>query len=190
MMKKIFVQVLLILLLVPLPAALHAGACPDTRPAGFVIAGLAPDEVPAGPSTASSAGEEVRSGESVRKEEAAVREEVRRYLGGNGFLTIGKSWQDREKFWAAPSEIVPGPGEKTNGSTWNEFYYQNFRLSLSTMPGEDDHLKRLTPWETPETRRWERFQNLPGQLRSGSYRETIEGVGVIVEPRIRLGIEF
>ncbi len=190
MMKKLLVQVLLILLLAPQPAALHAGSRPDFRPAGFIIAGLTPDEVPAGPSTASSAGEEVHSGESVRKEEAAVREELPRYLGGNGFLPFGRSWRDREKFWAAPSDTGPGQGEKTNGSTWNEFYYGNFRLSLSTMPGEDDHLKRLTPWETPETRRWERFQSLPGQLRSGSYRETIEGVGVIVEPRIRLGIEF
>ncbi len=190
MMKKLLVQVLLILLLAPLPAALPAGAHPDSRPAGFHIAGLAPDEVPAGPSPASSAGEEVRSGESVRKEQAAVREEVRRYLGGDGMLPFGRSWRDREKFWAAPSDTGPGTGEKTNGSAWNEFYYRNFRLSLSTIPDEDDHLRRLTPWETQESKRWERFQSLPHQLRSGSYRETLEGVGVIVEPRIRLGIEF
>lgn len=189
-MKKLILQILLILLLAPLLSAGYAGTGPDSRPGGFIVAGLAPDEVPAGPSEASPSGEKVRSGESVRKEQADVREEVRRYLGSGVLLPFGRSWRDREKFWAAPSDTGPEQGEKTNGSAWNEFYYRNFRLSLSTMPGEDDHLKRLTPWEIQETKRWERFQSLPDQLRSGSYRETLEGVGVIVEPRIRLGIEF
>jgi hypothetical protein len=58
------------------------------------------------------------------------------------------------------------------------------------MPDEDAHPKSLAPRETSEVRRWEQFRSVPDRLRSGSYREAVDALGAVIEPRIRLGIEF
>jgi hypothetical protein len=189
-MKQILWHALLILLIVPWPAT---AAFAEVRPAigqGKVfIAGLAPDTVPAFPSPAQPPGEANRNGNPPPAEPPAIREEARHYVD-EALPVLSSSWSKREKYWSDPGWVASHQGEGSNGAAWNEFYFRNFRLSLSTVPNEDDHLKRFVTGEIPESQRWEQFRNMPDRIRSGSYRGVIDSLGIVVEPRIRLGIEF
>ncbi|PKN33760.1 MAG: hypothetical protein CVU61_11615 [Deltaproteobacteria bacterium HGW-Deltaproteobacteria-19] len=189
-MKQILWHALLILLIVPWPAA---AAFAEVRPAivqgKVLIAGLAPDTVPAFPSTASPSGGTDRNGNRPPAETPAIQQEARRYVD-EALPVLSPSWAKREKYWSDPGRAASHQGEGSNGAAWNELYFRNFRLSLSTMPDEETHLKYLVPGQKEESQRWERFQTLQDRLRTGSYREAAESLGVVVEPRIRLGIEF
>jgi hypothetical protein len=192
-MKNILVPALLLVLACSwtVPASSAQG-----RPGGpgagtqVLAAALAPDLVPAFPSPAPTHEKTpIRDGNVHSPKDLSVQKKVRSYLDETIPL-LPPSWTEREKYWAAPPAVSFASGTESGGAAWNEFYLRNFRLSLSSMPNEDDHLKHLVPGETQESHRWEQFRNLPGQLRSGSFRDTAESLGVVVEPRIRLGIEF
>ncbi|NPU86347.1 MAG: hypothetical protein HPY65_17855 [Syntrophaceae bacterium] len=189
-MKQILLNALLILLAVLGSAAeACAGARPDAAPWSISVAGLAPDAVPAFPHPAQPSGEENRNGNPPPAETPSIREEARHYVD-EAMPVLSPSWAKREKYWSDFGRVASHPWEGSNGEAWNELYFRHFRLSLSTMPDEETHLKNLVPGQKEESQRWERFRTLQDRLRAGSYREAAESLGVVVEPRIRLGIEF
>jgi hypothetical protein len=149
----------------------------------FAAAGLAPDAVPSFSRTA--AGRETKTPPGT----PSVHDEARHFVD-EALPLLPPSWTEREKYWAGrPGSSLPA-GEGTGGAAWNDFYLRNLRISLSTVPGEDAHLKNLVPRDTTESGRWEQFRSVPDQLRVGSYRDAVDALGVVIEPRIRLGIEF
>lgn len=79
--------------------------------------------------------------------------------------------------------------EKSNDSSWNEIEYKNFRLSFSSMLAEpsidiDKYYHRLSSGNSLE----------PGQIVplifQGSYRDSLQSFGKIIEPQIRIEIRF
>ena len=79
--------------------------------------------------------------------------------------------------------------EKTMDSSWNEIEYKHFRLSFSSMLAEpsmdiDKYYRRLVPGNSLE----------PGQIVplifQGSYRDSLQSFGKIIEPQIRIEIRF
>jgi|GEM_PF-1918209 len=157
----------------------------------FAAAGPAPD---AGPSLSRAAmGQEAEapspSEGKTLPNTPSFHDEARHFVD-EALPLLPPSWKKREDYWTrAPGSSLPA-GEGTSGAAWNDFYLRNLRVSLSTVPGEDAHLKNLVPRDTTESGRWEQFRSVPDQLRSGSYRDAVDALGVVIEPRIRLGIEF
>jgi len=130
-----------------------------------------------------------RSGTPPGLGNPSAREEARRYVE-EALPLLPRSWGEREKYWSLPG----GPGAGTDGAAQDRgpvgLYYHNFSISLSTMPLEDARQRDPVPGHTPEGQRWEQFRSVPDRLQSGSYREAVESLGAVIEPRVRLGIEF
>jgi hypothetical protein len=77
--------------------------------------------------------------------------------------------------------------EKNMDSAWNEIGYKNFRISFTSMlaePSMDKDYHRLIPENSLE----------PGQMVplifQGSYRDSLQSFGKLVEPQIRIEIRF
>jgi hypothetical protein len=76
---------------------------------------------------------------------------------------------------------------KITDSAWNEIDYKHFRLSFKTMlaePGLDRNYHRLTPESSPDI-----GQMFP-LIFQGSYRDSLQTLGRMIEPQIRIEIRF
>jgi hypothetical protein len=79
--------------------------------------------------------------------------------------------------------------EKSIDSSWNEIEYKHFRLSFNSMLAEpsmdiDKYYRRLTPGNSLEA-----GQMVP-LIFQGSYRDSLQSFGKLVEPQIRIEIRF
>ncbi len=76
---------------------------------------------------------------------------------------------------------------KNNNSSWNEIDYKNLRFSFNSMlaePSMDKSYHRLTPADQLDV-----SQMFP-LIFQGSYRDSMQSLGKMIEPQIRMEIRF
>jgi len=77
---------------------------------------------------------------------------------------------------------------KKEDQVWNELTFKYFRLSVSSMLMDESVAKKYLRG-TWEFKPWE--SSLPySQLFTGTYRDAMRSIGGIIEPEIKLKIEF
>ena len=79
--------------------------------------------------------------------------------------------------------------ERSGDSSWNEIEYKNFRISFNSMLAEpsldiDKYYHRLVPGNAQDA-----SQIVP-LIFQGSYRDSLQSFGKLVEPQIRIEIRF
>jgi len=89
--------------------------------------------------------------------------------------------------YPAMTDSIKDTVGKNNDSSWNEIDYKNLRFSLNSMlaePSPDRDYRRLVPANQLDV-----SQMFPS-IFQGSYRDTMQSLGKMVEPQIRMEIRF
>ena len=89
--------------------------------------------------------------------------------------------------YSALTESTKDTTGKNSNSSWNEIDYKNLRFSLNSMLAEssmDRSYHRLTPADQLDV-----SQMFP-LIFQGSYRDSVQSLGKMIEPQIRMEIRF
>ena len=89
--------------------------------------------------------------------------------------------------YSALTDSTKETAGKGNDSSWNEIDYKNFRFSLNSMlaePSLDRDYRRLVPADQLDA-----SQIFP-LIFQGSYRDSLQSMGKMVEPQVRMEIRF
>jgi len=100
---------------------------------------------------------------------------------GGGKTTISR---DDYAMTTLPAQDM---ANRSTDSAWNKIDYKHFRLSFNTMstePGMDKNYHRLIPESSPDI-----GQMVP-LVFQGSYRDSLQSLGKMIEPQIRIEIRF